>query len=135
MVCFQVFGCDAAVGFAAGAGGNFQLHTAWPLLAWNLHQSLALLANGARALADRALAGFTVDEARLAEQAAKNPILATALAPRIGYEKAAAIAQRAYAEDRPVRVVAAEETELDAATLDRLLDPRRLTDPHDPRLS
>jgi len=129
MVCFQVLGHDVAVGVAA-ASGNFQLHMAWPLLAWNLHQSLAWLASGARALADKALAGFTVDAARLAAQAAKNPILATALAPHVGYEKAAAIAQRAYAEDRPVRAVAAEETDLDAATLDRLLDPRRMTDPH-----
>jgi fumarate hydratase class II len=123
-----------ALGVAAGSG-SFQLHTAWPLLAWNLHQSLALLANGARTLADRALAGFTVDEAKLAAQTEKNPILATALTPLVGYERAAAIAQRAYAEDRPVRAVAAEEADLDAATLDRLLDPRRLTDPHDPRLS
>jgi fumarate hydratase class II len=107
----------------------------WPLLAFDLHQSLAWLANGARALADRTLAGFTVDAARLAAQAERNPILATALAPQIGYERAAAIAQRAYAEDRPVRAVAAELTDLDAGTLDRLLDPRRLTDPHDPRLS
>jgi fumarate hydratase class II len=134
MVCFQVLGHDVAVGVAAGSG-NFQLHMGWPLLAFDLHQSLAWLANGARALADRTLAGFTVDAARLAAQAERNPILATALAPQIGYERAAAIAQRAYAEDRPVRAVAAELTDLDAGTLDRLLDPRRLTDPHDPRLS
>ena len=134
MVCCQVLGNDVAVGVAAGSG-NFQLHMAWPLLACDLHQSLACLANGARALADRAIAGFTVDAARLAAQAERNPILATALAPMVGYERAAAIARRAYAEDRPVRAVAAEETGLDAATLERLLDPRRLTDPHDPRLS
>jgi fumarate hydratase class II len=134
MVCFQVLGHDVAVGVAAGSG-NFQLHLAWPLLAWNLHQSLAGLANGARVLADRALTGFTVDAARLAAQAERNPILATALAPALGYERAAAIARRAYDEDRPVREVAAEESGLDAATLTRLLDPRRLTDPHDPRLS
>ena len=130
MVCFQVLGHDVAVGVAAGSG-NFQLHMAWPLLAWNLHQSLTWLASGARALADRTLAGFTVDAAKLAAQAARNPILATALAPQVGYERAAKIAQRAYAEDRPVREVAAEETELDRATLERLLDPRRMTDPHD----
>jgi fumarate hydratase class II len=134
MVCCQVLGHDVALGVAAG-GSNFQLHTGWPLLALDLHQSLAWLASGARALADHTLAGFTVDAAKLAAQAERNPILATALAPLIGYERAAAIAQRAYAEDRPVRAVAAELSDLDAATLDRLLDPRRLTDPHDPRLS
>jgi fumarate hydratase class II len=70
-----------------------------------------------------------VNTERLSAQAERNPILATALAPAIGYERAAAIAARAYAEDRPVREVAGEETDLDAATLDRLLDPRELTDP------
>jgi len=129
MACLQVLGLDAALGFAA-ASGSFELHTAWPLFAWNLDQSLTLLANGARLLAERALRGFTVDEARLAAQAARNPILATALAPHIGYERAAEIAKRAYATGRPVREVAAELCDLDAATLDRLLDPRRLTDPH-----
>lgn len=129
MACIQVLGLDAALGFAAGSG-SFQLHLAWPLFAWNLDQSLTLLANGARLLAERALRGFTVDAARLAAQAERNPILATGLAPLLGYERAAAIAQRAYAEGRPLREVAAEMSDLDAATLARLLDPRRLTDPH-----
>jgi fumarate hydratase class II len=128
MVCFQVLGHDVALGTAAGRAG-FQLHLAWPLLAWNLHQSLGCLAEAMRTLADRGLAGFTVNRERLTAQSERNPILATALAPTIGYERAAAIAARAYAEDRPVREIAAEETELDAATLDRLLDPRALTDP------
>jgi fumarate hydratase class II len=123
-----VLGHDVALGVAAGRAG-FQLHLAWPLLAWNLHQSLGTLAEAMRALADRSIAGFTVNTERLSAQAERNPILATALAPAIGYERAAAIAARAYAEDRPVREVAGEETDLDAATLDRLLDPRELTDP------
>ena len=129
MACMQVLGLDAALAIAASSG-SFQLNTAWPLLAANLDQSLTLLANGARLLAERALRGFTVDAARLAAQAERNPILATGLAPVLGYERAAAIAQRAYAEGRPVREVAAEMSDLDAAALDRLLDPRRLTDPH-----
>jgi fumarate hydratase class II len=128
MVCFQVLGHDAAIGAAAGRAG-FQLHLAWPLLAWNLHQSLDSLAAAMRTLADRSIAGFTVNTERLSAQAARNPILATALAPSIGYERAAAIAARAYAEDRPVREIAAQETDLDAEALDRLLDPRQLTDP------
>jgi fumarate hydratase class II len=129
MACCQVLGLDAALGFAA-ATGSFQLHTAWPLFAANLDQSLTLLANGARLLAERAVRGFRADAARLAAQAERNPMLATGLAPLLGYERAAAIAQRAYAEDRPLREVAAELSELDPAALDRLLDPRRLTDPH-----
>jgi fumarate hydratase class II len=129
MACMQVLGLDAALALAA-ASGSFQLNTAWPLFAANLDQSLMLLANGARLLAERALRGFTVDAGRLAAQAERNPMLATGLAPVIGYERAADIAQRAYAEGRPLREVAAELSDLDAATLDRLLDPRRLTDPH-----
>jgi fumarate hydratase class II len=126
MACMQVLGLDAALALAAGSG-SFQLHTAWPLLAWNVDQSLTLLANASRVLAERAVSGFTVDVARLAAQAAHNPMLATALAPQLGYERAAAIAQRAYREGRPVRDVAQELSGLDAATLDRLLDPRHLT--------
>jgi fumarate hydratase class II len=129
MACCQVLGHDAALGVAAGTG-NFQLNTAWPLFAANLDESLTLLANGARLLAERAVRGFRVDAARLAAQAERNPILATGLAPVLGYERAAAIAQRAYAENRPVREVAAELSDLPPAELDRLLDPRRLTDPH-----
>ena len=128
MACLQVLGLDAALAFAA-ASGTFQLHTAWPLLAWNVDQSLTLLTNGTRVLAERAVLGFTVDRERLAAQAAHNPMLATALAPQLGYERAAAIAQRAYREGRPVRDVAQEVSGLPAATLDRLLDPRRLTEP------
>ena len=129
MACLQVLGHDVALALGAGTG-SFQLNTAWPLFAWNLDQGLTLLANGARLLAERVVRGFTVDAAKLAAQAERNPILATALAPRLGYERAAEIAKRAYAENRPVREVAAEMSDLDAATLDRLLDPRRLTDPH-----
>jgi len=129
MACIQVLGLDAALGIAAGSG-SFQLHMAWPLFASNLDQSLTLLANGAQLLAERALRGFTVDAARLTAQAERNPILATGLAPLLGYERAAAIARRAYAEGRPLREVAAEMSDLDAATLARVLDPRRLTDPH-----
>ena len=128
MACMQVLGLDAALALAAGSG-SFQLHTAWPLLIWNVDLSLTLLTNGARVLAERVVGGFTVDRARLAAQVAHNPMLATALAPRLGYERAAEIAQRAYREGRPVRDVALELSGLDAETLDRLLDPRRLTEP------
>jgi fumarate hydratase class II len=78
-------------------------------------------------LADGAIAGFTVNESRIAAALERNPILITALNPVIGYEAGAQIAKQAYAEDRPVRDVAAEQTQLDAAQLERLLDPRELT--------
>jgi fumarate hydratase class II len=127
MMAAQVMGNDAAITIAA-ASGNFQLNVMLPVIAYNLLQSVELLAIGSRSLADNALAGFTVNHARVAEALARNPILVTALNPVIGYEKGAAIAKRAYAEGRPVLEVAAEMTQLSAAELRRLLDPKTLTE-------
>jgi fumarate hydratase class II len=128
LACMQVLGLDATLALAA-ASGSFQLHTAWPLLAFNLDLSLRLLERSARLLAEKVVPGFGVERERLAAGLAHNPMLATALAPRIGYERAAAIAQRAYREGRPLREVASEDSGLDAASLERLLDPAYLTEP------
>ena len=126
MVAAQVIGNDATITLA-GQSGNFQLNVMLPLIAHNLLQSIRLLANAARLLADNAIAGFKVNEARLAEALERNPILVTALNPVIGYEKGAAIAKKAYAEGRPIREVAAELTDLPREQLARLLDPAELT--------
>jgi fumarate hydratase class II len=99
-----------------------------PVIAYNLLQSLELLAIGCRNLADHALAGFRVDRDRIRTALGRNPILVTALNPVIGYEKGAAIAKRAYAEGRSVLEVAAEMTHLSEDELRRLLDPRALTE-------
>jgi fumarate hydratase class II len=90
-------------------------------------QSIELLANAVRVLADSAIAGFSVNQARLAEALERNPILVTALNPVIGYEKGAAIAKKAYAEGRPIREIAARESGLSDAELAKLLDPAELT--------
>jgi fumarate hydratase class II len=127
MVAAQVIGNDATIAFG-GQAGNFQLNVMLPVIAHNLLQSLELLATASRALADQAIAGFTVNEARLAEALERNPILVTALNPVIGYEKGAAIAKQAYAEGRPIHEVAAELTNLSAEELARLLDPKQLTE-------
>jgi fumarate hydratase class II len=97
-----------------------------PVIAYNLLESIRLLANVARALADSAIAGFKVNESRLAEALDRNPILVTALNPVIGYEKGAAIAKKAYAEGLPIREVAAKMTDLPPEELTRLLDPADL---------
>ncbi|MCW8874659.1 MAG: class II fumarate hydratase, partial [Gammaproteobacteria bacterium] len=127
MACAQVTGNDLAVTLA-GQSGNFQLNVMLPLVAHNLLQSIQLLANGSRLLARQAIAGFTVNEARLAAALDRNPMLVTALNARIGYAQGAAIARQAYAEGRPILDVALECTELDEEELRRLLDPRRLTE-------
>ena len=126
MVAAQVMGLDAAIA-VAGQSGNFQLNVMLPLVANNLLQSIQLLANAARALATQCIAGIEPDIARLNDALARNPILATALNPAIGYERAAAIAKRAYAENRAVFDVALEMSGLPEDELRRLLDPAALT--------
>jgi fumarate hydratase, class II len=125
MVAAEVIGNDAAI-TVAGQSGNFQLNVMLPLIAWNLLESLRLLANVSRLLADSAIAGFTVNREQLNAALERNPILVTALNPVIGYEQGAAIAKRAYAEGRPIREVAAAMTALPADELARLLDPAEL---------
>jgi fumarate hydratase class II len=127
MIAAQVIGNDATITLA-GQSGNFQLNLMLPVIAYNLLQSLDLLAIACRNLADHALAGFTVNRERLNEALARNPILVTALNPIIGYEKGAAIAKKAYAEGRPVLDVAVEMTGMSRDELRRLLDPRTLTE-------
>jgi fumarate hydratase class II len=126
MVAAEVIGNDAAI-TVAGQSGNFQLNVMLPLIAWNLLESIRLLANVSRLLADSAIADFKVSRARLAEALERNPILVTALNPVIGYEKGAAIAKRAYAEGKAIREVAATMTELPPKQLAQLLDPAELT--------
>lgn len=126
MAAAQVIGNDACI-TVAGQAGNFQLNVMLPVIAYNLLQSIELLSNIARALADSAIAGFTVNGANLTEALDKNPILVTALNMVIGYEKGAAIAKQAYKEGRPIRDVAKENTDLSDADLARLLDPAALT--------
>jgi len=126
MVCGQVIGNDVAV-TVGNERGNFELNVMLPLIAHNLLQSITILGHAARVLADKAVAGFTVNPERIAELVEKNPILVTALNPVIGYDRAAQIAKRAYAEGRRVKEVAAEMTDLSPEELDRLLDPRLMT--------
>jgi fumarate hydratase class II len=127
MVCAQVTGNDTAITIA-GQQGNFELNVMLPVIAHNLLQSVTLLGNASRLLADKAVAGFTVNRERIAGLLDKNPILVTALNPVIGYDKAARIAKKAYAEGRSLKEVAAEMTDLSKEELDRLLDPRKMTE-------
>jgi fumarate hydratase class II len=126
MVCAQVIGNDATITIA-GQSGNFQLNVMLPVVALNLLQSIEILANASRALADRSIAGFKVRQDRIKEALDKNPILVTALNPVIGYEKGAATAKQAYKQGRPILDVALETTGLPKSRLKALLDPMALT--------
>ena len=114
MVAAEVIGNDATITIA-GQSGNFQLNVMLPVIAYALHESIRLLANVVRLLGDSAIAGFTVNEARLAEALDRNPILVTALNPVIGYEKGAAIAKKAYGRKtlRPVQGAARDTARSD----------------------
>ncbi|MBM7074601.1 class II fumarate hydratase [Shewanella sp. 202IG2-18] len=126
MVSAQVIGNDAAI-TVAGQSGNFELNVMLPLVANNLLESMKLIANVSRLMADKAITSFKVNEAKLKETLSRNPILVTALNPIIGYSKAADIAKQAYREGRPVIEVAAENTDISVEELTKLLDPVKLT--------
>jgi fumarate hydratase, class II len=126
MVCAQVIGHHTAI-TVAGQSGNFQLNVMLPLIAYDLLDSIRLLSNSMRLLADAAIAGLRVREERVREALDRNPILVTALNPIIGYEKAAAIAKQAYKEGRPVLDVAVERSGLPEKQLRKLLDAEALT--------
>ncbi|HET8817141.1 MAG TPA: class II fumarate hydratase [Pseudidiomarina sp.] len=126
MIAAQVNGNYTAVSTAAQQG-NFQLNVMLPLIAFKQLESIELLSNAARSLADQAIADFTVNQSRIDEALARNPILVTALNSRIGYDQAAAIAKQAYQQQRPIIDVAAEMTDIPRNELEQLLDPKKLT--------
>ncbi|MCO5215583.1 MAG: class II fumarate hydratase [Thermomicrobiales bacterium] len=128
MVSAQVIGNDATIAYCA-ALGNFELNVMLPILCHNLLESIEILASCSNVLADKAIAGFTVNVDHINDLVDKNPIMVTALNPIIGYETGAKIAKRAYAEKRTVKDVAAEMTDLTPAQLDHLLDPAELAVP------
>ncbi|MBU0961255.1 MAG: aspartate ammonia-lyase, partial [Proteobacteria bacterium] len=125
MAAAQVIGNDATVTIA-GQSGNFQLNVMLPVIAYNLLQSITLLANSCTALAETAIADFVVNPETIGKNLERNPILVTALNREIGYSMAADIANRAYQEKRPILDVAKEMTGLDQAYLAQLLDPKNL---------
>ena len=127
MAAAQVIGNDAAITIG-GQSGNFELNVMLPVIASNLLNSLTLIANSATILADKAIAGFTVNQETLEKALHRNPILVTALNPVIGYANAAEIAKKAYKEQRPVVDVAEEMTDIPREELMKLMDPMKLTE-------
>ncbi|MCP9292216.1 class II fumarate hydratase [Gracilimonas sediminicola] len=126
MVCAQVIGNDATV-TVGGQAGNFELNVMLPVVAHNLLQSIEILANAARNLADRSVSKLSVRKENIASMVEKNPILVTALNPIIGYDKAAKIAKKAFAEGRALKEVAKEMTDLSDEELEKALDPIKMT--------
>lgn len=126
MVCAQVIGNDAAI-TVAGQSGNFELNVMLPVVAHNLLESIDILANSARNLADRSVKLLSANKERIADMVGRNPVLVTALNPLIGYDQAAKIAKKAFKENRPVKEVAREMTDLSDEELNQALDPIKMT--------
>ena len=137
MVCAQVVGNDATVAFG-GAAGSFELNVMLPVLARNVLESIRLLANAARLLADRCVCGIEADVARCREYAESSPSVVTPLNRFLGYEEAAKVAKQALAERKTIRQVVLERGYVDAgrltlAELDEALDVLAMTAPSRPR--
>ncbi|MCH8745592.1 MAG: aspartate ammonia-lyase, partial [Chloroflexi bacterium] len=126
-VAAQVVGNDATVALA-GQGGYFELNTMMPVAAYNILQSIALLAASANNFADQCVSGIQATS-RGPDMVERGLMLGTALAPSIGYDAAAAIAKQAAATGRTIREVAREETDLSEQELDDLLKPEDMTKP------
>ncbi len=130
MMCAEVLGNDTTL-TVANQSGNFQLNVMLPLMADKSVGSVRLMSNTLNALTQKALKDFTVNEDKLNRLLGQNPILATALNTKIGYEKAAEIAKQSQKEGRSVFEVAKEKTDLSEEELASLLDPKKLARPFD----
>jgi fumarate hydratase class II len=128
MVCAEVMGNDTAVAWA-GASGNFELNAMIPLIAWNVLTSLDLLARAVRLFTARCVSGLEADAERCAALVEQSLALATALVPRLGYDASAALAREALATGKTIRQLCREKQLIPEIELDRLLDPRRMTEP------
>ncbi len=128
MVCVQVFGNDAAVAMA-GSQGNFQLNVYKPVMAHNVLESIALLAEASRSFEEHCARGIEPERDRIAQNLSRNLMLVTALNPHIGYDRAAEIAKRAHAEGTSLREAAVASGHLTAEQFDEWVDPMAMTRP------
>ena len=127
MIAARVFGSDATITWGA-ANGNFELNVMMPVMAHAMLESIELLANGSRVLQEKTVDGIVANEKRAAFLLDQNAIIATALVPHIGYDKAAEITKRAFQEGRGVREIALEMEVLPPDELDAALDVRSMTE-------
>jgi fumarate hydratase class II len=122
----QVIGNDLIITLG-GQGGNFELNTMMPMMAYSLIQSIQILASGGDNFRKRCIEGLKANERRCRDMVEQSLALATALVPEIGYDKAAEIAKKAYTSNRTIKEIAREGGILPEDKLDSLLDTRRMT--------
>ncbi len=125
-VCAQVMGNDTTI-MVSGNADNFELAVMIPVMTYNLLQSVELLANVSHIFVDKCISGIEADRERCRAYAERSPALATALAPILGYDKAAEIAKQALVKNKTIRELVVEEGLMDAAEADKVLDPAKQT--------
>jgi fumarate hydratase, class II len=125
MVCAQVIGHDATIGWGASTG-VLELNMMMPVIAYDLLESIELLAAASQNFAGRCIAGLQANQVHLQETLEQSLALATALTPEIGYERAAALAHAAYESGRTIRAVAEEQSGIEQDKLAELLDPTKM---------
>jgi fumarate hydratase class II len=128
MVCVQVFGYDTAITIA-GSQGNFELNVFKPVIAHDLLHGIELLTDGCRSFRGHCVEGLEADSARIDEHVGTSLMLVTALAPKLGYDKAAEIAKKAHHEGTTLREAALALGYLSAAEFDAAIDPAAMTRP------
>jgi fumarate hydratase class II len=127
-VAAHVIGCDATI-TACGQAGNFELNVMMPIMALKLMEAIAFTANVTKAFTENCVAGIEANRKRCRETVENSLGMATALAPIVGYDQAAKIAQKAYASGKTIRDVARAQNVLPETVLDKILDAARLTRP------
>jgi fumarate hydratase, class II len=128
MLCCQVFGNDVAINIG-GASGNFELNVYKPMIAHGFLQSLRLLADGMTSFDEHCARGIEADQTRIAELMARSLMLVTALAPHIGYDRAAQIAKRAHHDDSTLKQAALALGYVSDADFERWVQPGKMTGP------
>jgi len=128
MVCCQIFGNHTTI-TAAGSQGHFELNVYKPVMAYAMLQSIRLMADVARSFTDNCVVGIQANEARIRELTSRSLMLVTALAPKIGYDKAAQIAKAAHANNTTLREEAIRLGYVSAVDFDRLVRPEKMIGP------
>jgi fumarate hydratase class II len=128
MVAVQVFGNDAAIGFA-GSQGNFELNVFKPVIIHNFLNSVRLLGDACHSFTSHCITGMEIDRERIQQNVQNSLMLVTALSPRIGYDKAAEIAHKAHHERLSLREAALKLGYLTEKEFDELVRPEDMTHP------
>jgi fumarate hydratase, class II len=128
MVCAQVMGNNVTVAIA-GASGHFELNVYKPVIIYNVLQSIRILAEACRSFTDNCVVGIEPDRERIEDLLHRSLMLVTALAPKIGYDNAAKVAKKAYAEGTTLKEAALALGLLTAEEFDELVRPEKMIGP------